>query len=376
MKQALVLIFLIPQIIFAQNTKLKLAIAGVDSKGIINTPSDLITLTRIEMDKLNIYETIDKYDQNDVFAKNNIQQEGCVGKSCMLEAGKALGAQKVLAGSVERIAEKIIISYRILDVASASIENSQTIEFINLQEEIQRMIMVTLSKLFNKTIDPKIEEKLIYYDADGIVPVTTLRLNGPRIGTSVTLGENGKRLMASKNQGGFDMFPITSLFGWQQEAQYLSAGNFQALLEFIFLAGGMETGRFLPSLTFLNGFRNSATGLEFAIGPTFTITRTADGFYDTQGLYGKKDNWYTASEYYNISPSDTAYVKPFQNPYPIVNRIDSRGSTKLTTALLIAAGKTFRSGYLNMPVNVYFSPRKAGSVIGLSIGFNVSRKRK
>jgi hypothetical protein len=101
MKQALVLIFLIPQIIFAQNTKLKLAIAGVDSKGIINTPSDLITLTRIEMDKLNIYETIDKYDQNDVFAKNNIQQEGCVGKSCMLEAGKALGAQKVLAGSVE-----------------------------------------------------------------------------------------------------------------------------------------------------------------------------------------------------------------------------------------------------------------------------------
>jgi hypothetical protein len=376
MKKRLFLILFFPAIIFAQTPKLKLAIAGVDSKGIINSASDLITLTRIEVDKLNIYETIDKYDQNDVFAKNNIEQEGCVGKSCMVEAGKALGAQKVLAGSVERIAEKIIITFRLLDVASESIEKSQTIEFINLQEEIQRMIMLTLSKLFNKSIDPKIEEKLIYYDADGIVPVTTLRLNGPRIGASVTMGENGKRLMSSKDKGGFDMFPITSLFGWQQEAQYLSAGNFQALLEFIFLAGGMETGRFLPSLTFLNGFRNSATGLEFAIGPSFTITRTADGFYDTQGLYGNKDNWYLKNEYYNISPSDTAYVKPFQNPYPIVNRVDSRGTTKLTTALLIAGGKTFRSGYLNMPVNVYFSPRKAGSVIGLSIGFNVSRKKK
>lgn len=376
MKSLVLLLFILPVVLFAQEQKAKLAIAGVDSKGIINSASDLITLTRIEVDKLNVYETIDKYDQNDVFLKNGIKQEGCVGKSCMLSAGKALGAQKVLAGSVERISEKIIITFRVLDVATESIEKSQTIEFINLQEEIQRMIMVTICKLFGKPVDPKVEEKLIHYDADGIVPVTTLRLNGPRIGTSVTLGENGKRLMDPKNKGGFDMFPITSLFGWQQEAQYLSAGNFQALLEFVFLAGGMETGRFIPSLTFLNGFRNSATGLEFAIGPTFTLNKTADGFYDNKGIYGNADDWYLKDEYYVLTPSDPAYVKPEVNPYPIVNRVDSRGSTSLTTALLIAAGKTFRSGYLNMPVNVYFSPRKAGSVIGLSIGFNVSRKRK
>ncbi len=42
--------------------------------------------------------------------------------------------------------------------------------------------------------------------------------------------------------------------------------------------------------------------------------------------------------------------------FEILEQLDQRGDFKLSTSLIIAAGKTFHSGYLNMPVNVYCSP--------------------
>ena len=42
--------------------------------------------------------------------------------------------------------------------------------------------------------------------------------------------------------------------------------------------------------------------------------------------------------------------------------------------LIFAAGRTFRSGYLNVPVNVFVSPRKDGTVVGLSFGFNIQKR--
>ena len=65
---------------------------------------------------------------------------------------------------------------------------------------------------------------------------------------------------------GFGMLPIMTQFGYQMEWQYLSAGNLQALVEVIPLISGMDQGRFIPSLTLMNGFRHSKTGVEIAFG--------------------------------------------------------------------------------------------------------------
>ncbi|MBK6526803.1 MAG: hypothetical protein IPG07_15360 [Crocinitomicaceae bacterium] len=42
----------------------------------------------------------------------------------------------------------------------------------------------------------------------------------------------------------------------------------------------------------------------------------------------------------------------------------------------MAFGRTFRSGALNIPVNIYYSSNKFGGVIGASIGFNVNKRIK
>ncbi|MGB0915417.1 MAG: hypothetical protein ACPGVI_05055, partial [Crocinitomicaceae bacterium] len=52
------------------------------------------------------------------------------------------------------------------------------------------------------------------------------------------------------------------------------------------------------------------------------------------------------------------------------------GVTKLSTSFLFAVGRTFRAGALNIPVNVFYSSKKGGGLVGLSVGFNVQKSKK
>ena len=63
---------------------------------------------------------------------------------------------------------------------------------------------------------------------------------------------------------------ITSLYGWQFESRFADGGNVTGIVEWIALVGGMERGKFLPSLSSMVGAR-SASGLEFALGPNLSL---------------------------------------------------------------------------------------------------------
>ena len=114
---------------------------------------------------------------------------------------------------------------------------------------------------------------------------------------------------------------------------------------------------FSPSFALLNGFRSSKNGWEFGFGPTFRLTKMAKGYYlgDTLGgSYDVIDDWRLASEWNG----------PGINPYEDKDRIDKRGTTRLKTGWVWAIGRTFHSGYLNVPVNLFYSSGKDG---GLSL---------
>ena len=62
--------------------------------------------------------------------------------------------------------------------------------------------------------------------------------------------------------------------------------------------------------------------------------------------------------------------------FTIEEAIYNRGKHTFSTSLIVAVGRTFKSGYLNVPVNVYASPNKEGTTVGISFGFNVAKKPK
>jgi hypothetical protein len=138
-------------------------------------------------------------------------------------------------------------------------------------------------------------------------------LSGPRFGLTL-LSEGVVDKLAERD---IIVRPFVSQFGWQFERQFFSRDSGVTMVsEWVALVGGMEQGVALPSLSWLVGVR-TRDGAEFGIGP-------------------------------NITPAGTA--------------------------LVFATGMTFRTGAMNIPVNVAIVPSKSGTRVSLVTGFSLRRR--
>jgi len=335
-----------------------IAVVSIDTKGLTLGNLSMGNLVRIELEKLKMFEVLDKYDAAKVMEKNDVSPENCFGRNQLVEVGKIIGADYMLSGSAEVFGEKFIMILRLINVKEARIEKSSVMEYVNQEEDIQMMVRLSVNDLLGIPNDTELLDVLVNIDKPITSDKTTLTLNGPRFGMSLFTGEIAKRMKAPTEQGGYNSVAYSSLFGYQHELQYVSKGSFQALFEFIGAVNGIETNHATFSLTVLNGLRWE--GWEVGFGPVFRFAKMAEGYYDANG------NWVLASEIPEGIVQET-----FEN-------IDSRGDTKLSTGLIFAVGKSFKIGYLNLPVNFYYSPSSTleASTFGIIAGFNVAKKPK
>ena len=104
-------------------------------------------------------------------------------------------------------------------------------------------------------------------------------LAGPRLGLVYISASPGSSFLNGTTKL-FDDLPedyndiakgtLTSLYGWQWESRFADGGDVTGIVEWIALIGGMEKGKFLPSVSSMVGAR-TASGLEFAIGPNLSL---------------------------------------------------------------------------------------------------------
>jgi len=104
------------------------------------------------------------------------------------------------------------------------------------------------------------------------------KLAGPRIGmTLITAGP-----VADFLHEGFDFDEndrygstgdaFTTQYGWQWESRFADGGGeIVGIVEWIVLVAGMEQGKFLPSATSIIGARTNK-GLEFGVGPNLSLS--------------------------------------------------------------------------------------------------------
>jgi hypothetical protein len=263
---------------------------------------------------------------------------------------------------VESTGEAIIFTFRLIDVKTATIEKTQVNEFLYLPKELQEMSKIGVRQMFGLAVE---QQQLVYlskkngYESSTSNPdKSSVNLSGPRSGFTYFSGETGKILQKPRSEGGYGSYPVMFQFGYQFEVQYLSEGNYQALFEFLPTISGFNQNVFIPSATVMNGFRNNKHGWEIAFGPTFALVCKANGYFDAD------HNWHLESDYKDATA---------KNPYRIEKRLDSRGGYELQAGFIVAVGKTFKSGKLNIPVNVYVVPNKDGIRVGASFGFNAKR---
>jgi hypothetical protein len=347
-----------------------IAFVGFSVKGFkpeVQAQADAVL--RIELSKFNRYELLEPEDVAFKAIGKDLDLTNCYGKICLLKVGSAIGVDKMITGSIDNLGENMVISLKILDVKTEREELSSISEFLSVPQHVRTMLQISLNNMFGIDNDPLLVTKLTKkddYDNSLNNPnKLQLRSDGPRMGMTFFTGEAASIVSSKKSSGGYDVQPYMFQFGYQFEKTYLNEGSVQALFEFIPMITGMDQGLLIPSLTILNGLRNNINGFEFAFGPTFNASKKTYGYYNTN------DEWI------RVNDLGSSYNKDLHPDVPngeLIHRADSRGVTVIQPGFLIAAGKTFKSGKLNIPVNGYIIPGKNGLRFGISMGFN-SRSR-
>lgn len=155
-------------------------------------------------------------------------------------------------------------------------------------------------------------------DSSKTTPVVERNLSGPRLGLTFIPGDNeiGKFL---EHEG---MGRTISQFGWHTELRVTPRGGGPSfLVEFIPLIGAVEYGKFIPNLSLMFGIR-TVSGFEFGMGP---------------------------------------------------NIISFVSQGEVQTALVMAIGKSFDFGGVNIPLNLVYVRNPHGTRIGLMFGYAIER---
>jgi len=124
-------------------------------------------------------------------------------------------------------------------------------------------------------------------------------LGGPRIGLTYILGE-GEAYQTLKSN---EMDRLISQFGWHFEYQVAptTVAGPSFVVQFVPLIGGVEYGKFIPSITLAFGIR-FLSGIEFGMGPNLVATEA--GVATSLVLVGGK-----SFDYGGVSiPLNLAYV--------------------------------------------------------------------
>lgn len=328
-------------------------------------------LIQIELIKLDEYRVYDEFDMKEATDSEERFLTDCYGKNCLIDLGMKLGVDYIVSSSVLVFGGKSVITMKFIEVKTGEIFKSDVREFIEDNKEVQRMMQLMVREMHGIKVHSE-DLARIKYDEQPIIKdnVGLVNNNGPRVGYSFFTGDLAEFASRPEDQGGMDIFPSAALIGYQLEKQYIGTENFSALGEVLFMVSGLEKGYALPSLTLMNGFRFGKAGWEIAFGPGFGIKRTSDGFFDTDGLYGEAGQYWRVSDFRNSNHYDIE-LNP-EPAYGIRDVLDNRGDrVSLNTRWVMAFGRTFKAGGLNIPVNVFYSSMKNASMIGLSVGFNV-----
>lgn len=341
----------------------KVTVVNIDTRGSSLDMVQVGIMLRNELERMDTFDVTDRYEFEEKTKAANIDVANAFSKEKTIAIGELLGSDYVLGGNIDAYNESIIISLRLVNVKNRSVELSAVKEFGNYPKEMQNMLTITLKELFGRGYDKllyaQLSKKYDYENSVNTPNVKQLNLSGPRMGYAGMVGKDADILRAKRIDGGFEMSPFMFQLGYQFEKQYLNGGSWQALFEFIPMITGMDQNSFVPSFSIINGLRNNVGGWEFGMGATFSLQKEAEVF-DYNGKAVLVDEWASKTTL-TTRPTDTRL------------QFDSRGTARFFTAIVIGAGKSFRSGNLNIPVNVWIMPQRDAFRFGLSFGFN-SRK--
>lgn len=159
------------------------------------------------------------------------------------------------------------------------------------------------------------------YTSDTLPRLVERNLSGPRFGlTYVGIKPELKEFL------GDEYHPLISQFGWHFEHQIRpEGGGPQFIIQVVPMVAGVEHGYFIPNATLAVGIR-LPSGFEAGMGPNIQFPKNLE-----------------------------------------------RG--RVTSALVVAVGKSFHYGGVSVPVNIAYAINPTGNRVSLVLGYSIQRNR-
>jgi peroxiredoxin/TolB-like protein len=155
----------------AFSQKSTIAILPFDAAGISSDEVTILTnQLSSEIYKLGEYTVIERSKMDLLLKEQGFQQAVCNTSECAIVAGKLLGVEKIIVGTIGRLGTLITISARIVDVQSGMIENNLSKE---VSGSIETLYLNTIPEvatiLSNRILNLKVEAPdFVLSDIDGI----------------------------------------------------------------------------------------------------------------------------------------------------------------------------------------------------------------
>ena len=102
--------------------------------GVINltsqtvSPAELEILSdrlRVELHNTGEFTVVERERMEDILGEQGFQLSGCVDTYCDIEAGRLLGAEKMVAGSVGKLGTVYTMSLRLVDMQTGALERTE-----------------------------------------------------------------------------------------------------------------------------------------------------------------------------------------------------------------------------------------------------------
>ncbi len=110
-------------IALAQEQKKTIAVLDIDAKAGVS-PAGAATLAdrlRSELVNLKVFTVLERGQMDAILQEQGFNMSGCTSSECIVEAGRLLGVQQMVAGDVGKVGNLLTVDLRVFDVTTGEI---------------------------------------------------------------------------------------------------------------------------------------------------------------------------------------------------------------------------------------------------------------
>jgi len=119
-------IFILLCLLFVNYTysqdKISIAVLELDAEGVSKSDARIISdRLRTDLFNTNMFTVIEREKVSEVLKEQGFQLSGCTSNECVIEVGKLIGVQNMVAGKIGKIGTMFTINVRIIDVETGKV---------------------------------------------------------------------------------------------------------------------------------------------------------------------------------------------------------------------------------------------------------------